>query len=145
MYDTLVDVTQKRIVGVDNAAVRHGEFLEFDPGPDRPDLIFSMEVFYYLPEIQKGIEHAFEILAPGGTLMILVNYYQERVESHDLPGQLDTRMQLWSSNDYLEGMQAAGFIDVTQGQFEAPTDPVVRTMNPGTLGTWGKKPLEGTS
>ncbi len=55
----MVDVTQKRIVGVDNAAVRRGEFLGFDPGPDRPDLIFSMEVFYYLADIQRGIEHAF--------------------------------------------------------------------------------------
>ncbi|MFV1980596.1 MAG: class I SAM-dependent methyltransferase [Rhodothermia bacterium] len=136
----MVDITQQRIVGVDNAAVRHGEFLEFDPGPDRPDLIFSMEVFYYLPDIQKGIEHAFEVLAPGGMLMILVNYYEERLESHDWPGQLDTRMQLWSRSDYLEGLKEAGFTDVKQELFEVPADPDARAKNPGTLGTWGRKP-----
>ena len=139
----MVDVTQKRIVGVDNAAVRRGEFLGFDPGPDRPDLIFSMEVFYYLADIQRGIEHAFEILTPGGMLMILVNYYEERVESHDWPGQLDTRMQLWSRRQYLNGLQDAGFTEVKQGLFKVSSDSAVRMQNPGTLGTWGKKPLDG--
>jgi SAM-dependent methyltransferase len=131
----MVDATRKRVVGLENVAVRHTGFMEFEPDEERPDLIFSMEVFYYLPSIAEGIKHAFDILAPGGTLMILVNHYLERVESHDWPDQLDTPMQLWSSQDYHDAMVDTGFVDVTQKIFEQSGDP-----EPGTLGTWGTKP-----
>jgi SAM-dependent methyltransferase len=133
----MVDLAQKRIMGLENVEVRRADFLEFDPGDERPDLIFSMEVFYYFPNISEGIAHAFEILAPGGRVMILVNHYQERPESHDWPSQLETPMQLWSARQYLDAMAGAGFVDVQQKIFGAPVGP-----EPGTLGTWGLKPSD---
>lgn len=131
----MVDLSEKRVTGLDNVTVRQADFMELHALEERPDVIFSMEVFYYLPDIGAGMAHAFDILEPGGTLMILVNHFLERPESHDWPNQLGTRMQLWSAEQYREGMKAAGFADVQQrilGGKEAAND--------GTLATWGIKP-----
>ena len=137
--ENMVDLTLERVVGLENTSVMKLDFLDFWPEVERPDFIFSMEVFYYLPEIQMGIDHAFEVLEPGGTLMVLVNHYKEHLESREWPDQLDTHMQLWSGPEYHEGMRSAGFTDVMQSLFHVPGDPQKRLKNPGTLGTWGKK------
>lgn len=138
--ENMVAVTRNRIEGLPNASVRRTGFLDYRPEDHAPDLIFSMEVFYYLSEIQDGIDHAMDILEPGGRLMILVNHYEERIDSHDWPVQLDTPMTLWSAADYAAGMRKAGFEEVTQSYFNVPDDPEKRRENPGTLGTWGVKP-----
>lgn len=133
--ENMVDLARRRVVGLDNVTVRHADFMAFEPEEERPDLIFSMEVFYYLPSISGGIEHAFDILADGGRLMILVNHFVERPESHEWPRQLDTRMELWSMGQYAEAMRSAGFENVEQDIYGSPGDPET-----GTLGTWGWKP-----
>ena len=135
----MVALTKERVSGLRNAEVMEADFLTFEPDV-APDLIFSMEVFYYLPEIQQGIDHAMNLLAPGGTLMVLVNHYHERLDSHDWASQLDTHMQLWTAAEYAAGFETAGFLDVRQGCFATPSDPEHRLVNPGTLGTWGRKP-----
>lgn len=133
--ENMVDLARKRVVGLDNVTVRHADFMKFEPDEERPDLIFSMEVFYYLPSIREGIRHALDLLEPGGRLMILVNHFLERPESHEWPAQLDTRMELWSMQEYLEAMREIGFERVEQMIFGTPMEPAT-----GTLGTWGWKP-----
>lgn len=135
----MVEVTGKRIGGLPNASVRRQNFLDFHPDEIAPDLIFSMEVFYYLGEIQDGLEHAMNVLAPGGWLWVLVNFFEEHTESHDWPDQLDTPMTRWSAADYRDGFVRAGFSQIRQDFLNVPADPAERSRNPGTLATWGLK------
>jgi ubiquinone/menaquinone biosynthesis C-methylase UbiE len=123
-----------------NVHVYTADFMQLAPDADPPDFIFSMEVFYYLPDIQKGLDHAYNLLAGEGILMVLVNHYRERLDSHEWADQLDTPMQLWSAADYVEGFSRAGFVDIQQRHFGASPEPAVLQINPGTLGTWGRKP-----
>ena len=135
----MVAKARSRTAAFDNVTLIEADFLEYDPGLDRPDMIFSMEVFYYFDDIQGGIERAFEILAPGGTLMVLVNHFKERLDSHGWADQLNTPMRLWGAADYRKGFEKAGFTDIVQEYFGIPSDEKVRAFNPGTLGTWGRK------
>jgi ubiquinone/menaquinone biosynthesis C-methylase UbiE len=138
----MVEVARSRTKGMQNVSVERADFLNFDPASeDRPDVIFSMEVFYYFPRIEDGLRHSIEILKPSGLLMVLVNHFTERLDSHDWARQLDTPMQLWSASQYHHGFEAAGFIDVMQRYVGIPSDAAARTRNPGTLATWGRKPF----
>jgi len=117
----MVDLTAMRLQDLPNVHVEHGDFMEWEP-PSGTDftLIFSMEVFYYFPSIQSGIEKAFSLLKPGGQLWVMVDFFSENESVHDWPEQLGTAMELWSMEGYRLGMEKAGFTQVTQQIF---TDP----------------------
>lgn len=121
-----------------NVEILAADFLTWDPGPDlRFDLIFSMEVFYYFPDIQAGIEHAVSLLRSGGQLLVLVNYYREHAASHRWPEDLDTPMTLWSASEYAAGFRGAGLVEIGQAFYRNP--PAEQT-DPGTLATWARRP-----
>ena len=80
----MVATAQSRTLGVDNVEIQVADFLLYKPD-SRFDVIFSMEVFYYLSDLQAGLDHAFKLLNPGGRLMVLVNHYLEYKESHRWP------------------------------------------------------------
>jgi SAM-dependent methyltransferase len=132
--EEMLALTKKRTSDLENVLLKTCDFFDFPLSPSY-SLIFSMEVFYYFSSIFKGIERAFQFLKPGGTLLVLVNYYEEHEESHVWPEQLNTAMQLWSKKDYFEGFQRAGFIKIGQ-KFFVPDE---RGQKKGTLGTWGQK------
>lgn len=135
----MVERARQKIRDLPNARVECADFLAWNPGPDlRFALIFSMEVFYYFPDIQRGIDHAAELLEPGGILMVLVNFYREHRTSHEWPDQLDTPMTLWSAEEYRRGFERAGLEDVQQAFYR---DPPERAMpgDPGTLATSGRR------
>jgi len=119
----MVDVTRNRLRDLPNVTVEQGDFMEWmPPAGTEFSLIFSMEVFYYFPSIQKGIDKAFSLLRPGGQLWIMVDYYRENAPSHSWPAELDTPMQLWSADEYVEGMSKAGFTGVTRNTFFHPEE-----------------------
>jgi len=117
-----------------NVRLSDVNFLEWDNPPDlRFSIIFSMEVFYYFPDIQIGIEKAVSVLHDSGILMVLVNYYRENTSSHTWPEELNTPMVLWSQEDYKNGFIKAGLQDVKQ-EIILPYNP---TEKMGTLLTRG--------
>lgn len=127
------------IDGLANARIECGDFLTWRPEFPQPfALIFSMEVFYYFSDIQKGIDHAVELLEPGGTLMVLVNFYREHQASHRWPGDLDTPMTLWSAAEYRAGFERSGLVDVSQEFYFDPPE-VAEPGDPGTLATRGRR------
>jgi len=128
-------VTKERCAGLSNVTVEAADFSTWQPPGDvRFSCIFSMEVFYYFDDIQKGIEKAFALLNPGGMLMVLVDFYAEHKESHTWPDDVDVPMTLWSEQEYRQGFLTAGFERVMQ-----------KRLNPekgaGTLMTAGYRPL----
>lgn len=128
--------TEKMLKHLNNVRLFHADFLQWrPPEPIRFDLVFSMEVFYYFEAIQAGIDKAASLLCPGGTLMVLVNYYEENPGSHGWPEKLNVPMRLWSKADYLEGFGKAGLRNVRQERLVHPGRP----DEPGTLATWASR------
>ena len=128
--------TERALKHLDSVRLFHADFIEWQPpDPIQFDLIFSMEVFYYLSNIQVGLDKAASLLNPGGILMVLVNYYQENPDSHDWPRDLDVPMQLWSMDEYKDGFMDAGLQHIRQIQLKHPD----RKDEPGTLVTWAHK------
>lgn len=133
----MVRLAGERVRDLPNVTVEQGDFMEWNaPAGIDFSLIFSMEVFYYFPSIQKGIDKAFSLLSPGGWLMIMVDFYRENLSSHEWPQQLGVPMHLWSMREYREGMEEAGLTDVRQSLF---TD-AGKTSSVPTLCTYGIKP-----
>jgi trans-aconitate methyltransferase len=130
----------EKVGQLENVRLEVSDFLDWQP-PEGVALgmIFSMEVFYYLPDIQAGIDRAASLLRPGGVLAVLVNHYREHEASHEWAAQLDTPMQLWSAEQYRAGFSAAGLEEVQQLQI---TDDDQSSGDPGTLTTWGHAPRQ---
>jgi trans-aconitate methyltransferase len=130
----MVKITGQRLSHLSNVTLESGDFLTWQPPSEiRFSIVFSMEVFYYFPDIQKGIDRASALLEPGGALMVLVNYYQENPVSHSWPDELNTPMVLWNKDDYITGFKRAGFRDLKQEILISDPD----TQSRGTLATWG--------
>jgi cyclopropane fatty-acyl-phospholipid synthase-like methyltransferase len=134
----MAKLARRRCRDLDNVTIEQMNFLRADFG-DRPgfDLIFSMEVFYYFPAIQVGIDKAFASLKPGGQLGVMVDYYAENSANHHWPKQLGTPMQLWSAARYRDGFLKAGFQNIDQQILTTDRDEKEGPKDKGTLLTWG--------
>lgn len=133
--EEMAALTAGRTAALGNVSIESGDFLTWQPPQNlRFDTIFSMEVFYYFPSIQKGINKAVSHLEQGGRLLLAVNFYQENTASHTWPQELDTPMQLWSADAYKSGFETAGLEGVQQQYITVKPNEV------GTLLTIGTKP-----
>ena len=134
----MVRRSRANLAHLDHVTVEQADFLLWEPSkPEFFDIVFSMEVFYYFHDIQKGLDKAFSILTLGGQLWVLVNFYVENAISHDWPQRVGTPMQLWSKADYRQGFEKSGFVHVKQQLLtdESAEDGV-------TLCTFGTKPMD---
>lgn len=91
-----------------NADFRLAAFPTHDLPAGRFDGIFSMEVFYYLPDIDAALAATRELLSPAGRFACVVDYYQENAASHDFPSHVDAEMTLWSMADWRTAFARAG-------------------------------------
>ena len=137
----MAELAGRRCHDLENVTIKHANFLtshfsEFQEF----SIIFSMEVFYYFTEIQKGIDRAYSSLKPGGQLLVLVDYYQENKIALDWPEKYQIPIRLWSMADYRNGFVKAGFADVEQRQFLDPRNESLNPLDFGTLCTFGGKP-----
>ncbi|AIC20092.1 class I SAM-dependent methyltransferase [Pseudomonas chlororaphis] len=104
-----------RVSDLDNVEIDVESFLNWRPPAGRHfDLIFSMEVFYYFENIAAAIEKAASLLAPGGELIVMVDYYEESHESQDWAQELGVKLTRWPQARYLDAFKAAGLQAVTQ-------------------------------
>lgn len=132
----MLERVAKRTAGLENVHLFCADFLTWQPPGDLQfSLIFSMEVFYYFPDIQEALDKAAALLQPSGTLLVLVNYFKEHKASHAWPDMLDTPMQLWSSEDYVSGFEKAGLQSVQRWFISNPQN--TDSGNPGTLAIMG--------
>jgi SAM-dependent methyltransferase len=136
----MVRNTKAQVDDLSNVTIEQGDFLEWDFDAHlKFTLIFSMEVFYYFPDMQAGLKKAYSLLQPGGQLWILVNYYHENTVSHDWQEMMNTPMQMWSRQDYRQGFSQAGFRDVTQMQLTNTGGVDFKEKDAGTLCTYGTR------
>jgi SAM-dependent methyltransferase len=134
----MIRLAEEATAGLANVRLESADFNTWEPGEGLTfDTIFSMEVFYYFPRIQQGLNHASRLLAPGGWLWVLVDLYYENTASHDWSEKLGVPMQMWSQAQYAEGFAKAGLADVRQRVLRTPEDEGASA--PPTLCTCGRK------
>lgn len=135
----MVTAAREKVRGLNNVSVEQADFMKWLPADGTEfSLVFSMEVFYYFSSIQTAIDKAYSLLVPRGQFWLMVNYYAENPISLGWPEQLGTVMQLWSAQEYLEGMKKAGFIKADQRTFSS-LDPKKSDHGSVTLCTVGTK------
>lgn len=107
--------------------------------------IFSMEVFYYLPDLAAALTEVRRLLTPGGRFACAVDFYAENPESHSWPEDLGCEMALLGEAEWAAAFRAAGLEVVAQ---ERVRHPLAEGAEPGwkqTIGsllTVGQRPPE---
>ncbi len=70
---------------------------------------FSMEALYYSLDLEATLAEIHRVLAPGGQLHALIDYYEENEASHTWPEKTGVAMDLRSEQGWLDALEQAGF------------------------------------
>lgn len=73
------------------------------------DRALSVESLYYYDDIPAALAEIGRVTKPGGRLAVLVDFYEENVESHHWADEIAVPMQLLSTREYQRLLAAAGF------------------------------------
>jgi SAM-dependent methyltransferase len=115
------------------------------------DAIFSMEVFYYLPDLDAALRQTLSLLTPGGRFGCALDYYGENTASHSWPADLGVSMTLLDEAGWRDALARAGFGEVRQERLRQPAattaveaavhaTPADWKVTHGTLLTLGVRP-----
>lgn len=108
----------------------------------RFDGIFSMEVLYYLPDMQPALEAVRELLTPRGLFACAVDYYAENVASHDWPADVGLEMKLLDEAGWRAEFERAGLVVADQFRVRLPREEASAPWKAeeGSLITVGRRP-----
>lgn len=81
----------------------------------------SVESSYYWPDPAAGIKELFRVVAPGGRLRILINYYKDNVHCHQWGDLLAVQTHLLSAEEWGEMFRGAGFSKVWHERVADPS------------------------
>lgn len=110
--------------------------------PGSFDAIYSMEVFYYLPDLHAGLAEVRRLLRPGGVFACQVDFYRENAASHGWPEDVGVEMTLLDEAGWREAFEKAGLEVVDQLRVRLPADeaPAAWQAEEGSLATLGRRP-----
>ena len=114
--------------------------------PAHFDAVLSMEVFYYLPDLQASLAAVRESLVPGGRFALLMDHYEENVASHAWPQQLGVGMHRLTRGAWWRALEEAGFEVEAQEQVRQPRgaeDEAAWKVQVGTLLLVARRPSLG--
>lgn len=106
------------------------------------DVIYSMEVFYYLPDLGEGLMEVRRLLRPGGVFACQVDFYEENAASHSWPEEVGLEMTLLSESGWREAFEGAGLevTDQLRVRLEAEDASDSWKATEGSLVTLGLRP-----
>lgn len=109
--------------------------------PDSLDVIYSMEVFYYLPDLGAGLTEVRRLLRPGGVFACQVDFYRENPASHSWPEDVGVEMTLLSEVDWREAFESAGLAVTEQFRVRLPPEEASAPWKAteGSLVTMGRR------
>lgn len=116
-----------------------------DDHPLRPgsfDVIYSMEVLYYLPDLGTAMAEVRRLLRPGGVFACQVDFYEENAASHGWPEDVGVEMTLLSEAGWREAFESADLEVVEQFRVRLPEDEASEPWKAteGSLVTLGRRP-----
>lgn len=139
----MIALAKRLSTGQPNAEFRVARFpgaADGAPLGETFDAIFSMEVFYYLPDLDAALRDALGLLRPGGRFACAVDYYGENPASHGWPEDVGVQMTLLDSAGWRAAFERAGFVDVRQERIRQPAADDDWKRTEGTLLTLGRRP-----
>ncbi|WP_199351036.1 class I SAM-dependent methyltransferase [Haliangium ochraceum] len=139
----MVALARQLTTGQPNARYRRGSFPQIDLSRAQFDAIFSMEVFYYLSDLDAGLQAVRDLLAPGGSFACVVDFYRENADSHSWPEDLGVDMHLLSAAEWCQAFERAGLEVADQRRLYAPKLPGMPASwkhTTGSLFTLGRRP-----
>ena len=104
------------------------------------DAIFSMEAFYYLPDLHDSLTQVRRLLKPGGHFACVVNFYEENPVSHSWPQDLGVEMHLLSEPGWKAALQDAGLHVIEQAILVPENDEETGGHGLGSLMTLAQRP-----
>ncbi len=84
------------------------------------DAVFSMEVLYYLPDLDGALVEIAQLLVPGGRFACVVDYYAENAASHPWGRQLGLDLTLLDEGGWRRAVELAGLTVVEQSRIRLP-------------------------
>jgi len=137
----MIERAQQRSADHANVAFHTAEFPTALLADGSFDVIFSMEVFYYLPDLEGALDATHRLLKPGGTFACAVDFYGENVASHDWPADVGVPMRLMDAAGWRGALVQAGFVEVTQDRLRVPAEQASESWKAteGSLLTVGRR------
>jgi len=125
-----------------NVEFRKGAFPQTDLPAECFEAIFSMEVFYYLPDLDRALAEVRRLLVPGGRFACVVDYYGENPESHSWPADLGVPMRLLDSAGWRDAFARAGLEGIEQERIRLTAEEASAPwkVSEGSLLTLGRRP-----
>lgn len=87
------------------------------------DAVFSMEVFYYLEDLDAGLRAVKTLLAPGGRFACVVDFYAENEASHSWAEDMSLPLHLLSEAQWRQRCEAAGLTVIEQARLRPQLEP----------------------
>lgn len=81
----------------------------------------SVESAYYWPRPAEGLKEVFRVLAPSGSLWMLINYYRDNPYCHHWASIFTIPTHLFSASEWATLFRKAGFTDVAHQRIADPT------------------------
>jgi ubiquinone/menaquinone biosynthesis C-methylase UbiE len=128
-----VDVADEMVRRAQQAAAGYANLTFLRGGVDRIPAendfftkIISVESAYYWPDPASGLREIFRVLAPGGSVWILINYYRDNPHCHQWSAHYKTPTHLLGADDWARILRSVGFTDVTHRRIpdNSPTPDV---------------------
>ncbi len=108
--------------GRSNVAFQVTTFPEHNLPRESFRAIFTMEVLYYLPNLDAALAEIARLLVPGGRVVSVVDYYRENEASHSWPEDVGVAMNLLSAAEWRAAFARAGLSVVEQAQLTQPKE-----------------------
>lgn len=112
---------RRRTRGVDLALA---DFTALPLADGSIDVAFSMEALYYAGDLDEALIEAHRVLAPGGRLHALIDYYEGNPASQGWPEKTGVEMHRLSDDEWARSLERAGFADVETRRVRADDDRV---------------------
>ena len=123
-----------QVASFPDSALPHGCF----------DAVLSMEVVYYLPDLEAALREIARLLIPGGRFACVVDYYAENVASHSWPEDVGVEMTLLDADGWRRALERAGLRVEVQERVKQPPAPGLADwkVQEGSLLTVASRPAE---
>jgi SAM-dependent methyltransferase len=105
------------------------------------DAVLSMEVLYYLPDMDDALREIARLLVPGGRFVCVVDYYEENPASHGWPEEMGVQMTRLDAAGWRQAVERAGLVVSGQERVTEPegADPTHWKVTAGSLLTLARR------
>ena len=97
------------------------EALEFND--EHFNRVFSMEAIYYAVDLDKALSEVHRVLAPGGRVDFVIDFYAERTGTAIWKDHVDVNMRYMSIDDWGTAFAKAGLTDYETERVVDPAGP----------------------